>query len=184
MARNTLPAMQSGSGTPARSGLRSALRSRPPAQSGLAGEQARRGFVVCDAQGMDGALLRRATTLVIEPEVSFLSFCRTESATVSGVTTRPIDNTRSHPNAGAIALIDEWLAADWEEDTGELEELQRGLDENRSSACRTPPPVGYPGAVALLRSWTREDRARDSEDLDELKRNLDAGRPATEKLFP
>lgn len=43
------------------------------------------------------------------------------------------DGSRTGLNEGAIALIDEWLAADWEEDTGELDALKRDLDENRSS---------------------------------------------------
>ncbi len=90
-------------------------------------------MVLCDARGIHGALLRRATTLAIEPTASFLSLRRAESRTVGGVTDRLSDDARRHPNAGAIALLEEWLAADWEEDTGELDALKRDLDENRSS---------------------------------------------------
>lgn len=142
-------------------------------------------MVLCDARGIHGALLRRATTLAIEPTASFLSLRRAESRTVGGFTDRLSDDARRHPNEGAIALLEEWLAADWKEDTGELGALMHdlGVGEERLPDCRTPSPVGYPGAVALLRSWTREDRERESEDLEELKRNLDADRPATEKLF-
>lgn len=38
---------------------------------------------------------------------------------------------REDENAEAIALIESWIAADWEEDTGEMEDLKRNLDSNR-----------------------------------------------------
>lgn len=153
-----------------------------PAPSEVAGDRTRGGVVVCDLRGIDGALLRRTTNLAIEPAVALLSLHLMESRTVSGGNPT-LSDRRSHPNAGAIALLEEWAAEDREEDTGELEALQRDMDESRSSLLGTPSRAGYPGAVALLRSWTREDRERESEDLDELKRNLDADRPVAEKLF-
>lgn len=133
MAQDTPPASRHGSETPAVAAPPSVSGSPLLAPSDLAGDRARDGVVLCDTRGIDGALLRRATTLAIEPIASFLSLRRTESRTVGGVTDRLSDNARRHPNEGAIALLKEWLAADWEEDTGELDALKRDLDENRSS---------------------------------------------------
>lgn len=184
MDRNTPPAAaRRGPETPAVAEIPSVSGSPLPAPSAVTGDRARGGIVVCDDRGIAGVLLRRATTLAIEPAMALLSLRRTESRTVGGGSNPTLSDRRSHPNAGAIALLEEWAAEDREEDTGELEALQRDMDESRSSLRGAPSRGGYPGAVALLRSWTREDRAGKSEDLDDLKRNLDADRPATEKLF-
>lgn len=133
MPRDTSPASRRGSEAPAVPGLPSGPGPPRLAPSGPEGHRAGGGIVICDAREIDGVLLRKATTLAFEPAASFLALRRAESRTFGAATDRMTGNARRHPNAGAIALLEEWLAADREDDSGELDASKRDLDENRSS---------------------------------------------------
>lgn len=64
---------------------------------------------------------------------------RADASPIGHDQTRTEQDTRENENAEAIALIESWIAADWEEDTGEMEDLKRNLDSNRPAARKLFP---------------------------------------------
>ena len=89
--------------------------------------------VVVGFPPIDRILAWNGTTTAVERSGSTGSSSLLAPRAVAGVPSGRGEGSRTGLNEGAIALIDEWLAADWEDDSGELDALKRDLDENRSS---------------------------------------------------